>query len=159
MWNWKRVLIAVTAFTIGHSLSLAIGGLNLLPINAELIEFLIPLTIAIAAVSVLIRSRKYKPEEGLRFFYLITLIFGLIHGLGFANYFRVIIDQSQNIWEPLLLFNLGVEGGQLLIVLGFLLLSLIANMVFRIKKPNWMIFWGGFCLAPALFMIFENKIW
>ncbi|RME40186.1 MAG: HupE/UreJ family protein, partial [Deltaproteobacteria bacterium] len=94
---WKQILILVTAFTLGHSLTLALAGLELVEVPASLVESAIPVTIMAAG-------------------------FGLIHGMGFANYFRsLMMAAGDEIVLPLFAFNLGIEIGQIGIVLAYFL--------------------------------------
>ena len=114
--EWKRVLILVTAFTIGHSLTLALATLDLIKMDTNLIEFLIPLTIFITAMANVL-MRKQKVSFLLHYLkYSAALFFGLIHGLGFSNYLRSLLGSEKGLVLPLFSFNVGIEAGQILIV-------------------------------------------
>ncbi len=119
--NWKQVFVLVTAFTIGHSLTLALSVYDLMRVNSAWVEFLIPLTIVITAVVNL--ARKNFSVVSLRLNYLLALCFGLVHGLGFANTIRFMLAKDQSVAIPLFSFNLGLEVGQVLLVGLVLLLS------------------------------------
>lgn len=121
-YEWKKVLILVTAFTIGHSLTLALASLNIIKINANLIETLIPITIIVSAAYNLL---KYDKRRSTTIQYLLAAGFGLIHGLGFSNYLRSILAGEDSIIGPLLAFNIGVELGQIVIVFITMLLGYI----------------------------------
>ena len=142
----KKLLILITAFTLGHSITLALSVWQYIHINSKLIEFLIPVTILITASSNII-SKKKKPKKML-FRYLLTLFFGLIHGLGFSNYLKSLMGKSTNIVVELLGFNLGLEFGQLLIVATAMLLSFILIRIVKIKAWDW-----NFFLSSAIFGI------
>ena len=116
--QWKPIVSLITAFTLGHSLTLAItiAEGNILP--ASWVEFLIPVTILLTATDNLLRSQK---KVGLKAG--ITIVFGLIHGMGFAGYLGALLPKDMPVWKPLLFFNVGVEIGQLIIA-GILLLTL-----------------------------------
>jgi len=144
--DWKTVLILVTAFTIGHSLTLALSVLNLVKINTNLVEFLIPVTILITAATNLINKRT-KPK-GLKFKYFLALVFGLIHGLGFSNYLKSLLGKSTNIIVELFAFNVGLEFGQVLVVIGILILSFVLINIVKIKQRDWTFF-----LSSAIFGI------
>ncbi|WP_256006999.1 HupE/UreJ family protein [Pedobacter deserti] len=144
--DWKQVLILVTAFTVGHSVTLALSALRLLSVNTALVEFLIPVTIAITALSN-IASKKTKPK-GLGLKYTLALLFGLIHGLGFSNYLKSLLGKSTNIVLELFAFNIGLEFGQILIVIAALLLSFILISLVKIKRWDW-----NFFLSSAIFGI------
>src|SRR5688572_12761348 len=111
--DWKKILILVTAFTIGHSFTLAMSSLDIITINADLIELIIPVTILITAILNLV----IKPDTSKRWqiIYLLPLFFGFIHGMGFSNYFKVLLGREAEIILPLFAFNLGVELGQICI--------------------------------------------
>jgi hypothetical protein len=115
-WNW---LILITAFTIGHCITLALSVLNIIRLPSSLIEFSIPLTILISAIFRWIQVEKdenqsYHKDQKV---YAVTLLFGLIHGLGFSNMLRSLLGSQADILQPLLFFNLGLEVGQIVIVL------------------------------------------
>ena len=115
-WDW---LILITAFTIGHCITLALSVLNIIRLPSSLIEFAIPLTILISAIFRWIQVEKnenksYQKDQKV---YAVTLLFGLIHGLGFSNMLRSLVGSQADILQPLLFFNLGLEVGQIVIVL------------------------------------------
>lgn len=144
--EWKKVLILVTAFTLGHSVTLALSALNVLTVDAGLIEFLIPVTILITAASNIFQKRRAKKES--TFKYLLALFFGLIHGMGFSNYLKALLGKSTNIVAELFAFNVGLEFGQILIVLATLTLSFFLIWVVKVRKADW-----AFFLSSAIFGI------
>ncbi|MES2827364.1 MAG: HupE/UreJ family protein [Bacteroidota bacterium] len=144
--DWKKILILVTAFTIGHSITLALSIFNILHLNTSLIEFLIPLTILITASGNIIRKR--GASKNIKPAYFLALSFGLIHGMGFSNYLKSLLGKSTNIAVELLAFNLGLEVGQVIIVLGTLLLSAFLISIVKIKLWDWTFF-----LSSAIFGI------
>lgn len=119
--NWKQVLILVTAFTIGHSLTLILSVYDIIQISSIWVEFLIPFTIVVTALINLFR--KDFSTQSLRINYLLALGFGLIHGLGFANTIRFMLAQNQSIALPLFSFNAGLEVGQIIVVAFILFTS------------------------------------
>ena len=114
MQNWKQVLVLVTAFTIGHSLTLALSVYDVIRFNEKWVEFLIPCTIITTAVFNLL-LKDFEPKS-LRLNYFLALFFGLIHGMGFANTIRFMLAKDQGIAAPLLSFNIGLEAGQIVVV-------------------------------------------
>jgi len=144
--DWKKVLILVTAFTIGHSITLALSVLKIIHIKTDLIEFLIPVTILITAASNILAG-KSRPK-GVQLKYILALFFGLIHGLGFSNYLNSLLGKSTSIVTELFAFNAGLEFGQIIIVLGILLISFILINLFKVKKWDW-----NFFLSSAIFGI------
>jgi hypothetical protein len=135
--DWKRILILVTAFTIGHSITLALATMKLISVKTELIEFLIPLTIFITAVSNLFKKEETIQSKNIQLNYLFALFFGLIHGMGFSNYLRAILGKSHEILTPLLAFNLGLEFGQIIVVIFFLLISYILVDWLNVSRRDW----------------------
>jgi len=119
--NWKQVLILVTAFTIGHSLTLALSAYDVIRFSSTWVEFLIPLSIVITA-SLNFFQKDFK-QSSLKKNYVLALVFGLVHGLGFANTIRFMLAKDQSIAMPLLSFNIGLEVGQIVLVGIILLLS------------------------------------
>lgn len=142
----KKLLILITAFTLGHSITLALSVWQYIHINSGIIEFLIPVTILITSFSN-ITGKKKKPKKML-FRYLMALFFGLIHGMGFSNYLKSLMGKSANIVLELLGFNLGLEFGQLLIVAGLVIISFILIRIIKIKQWDW-----NFFLSSAIFGI------
>ncbi len=119
--QWRQLLVLVTAFTIGHSITLALSSFEIVSINRDLIEFLIPITIIITCVNNIIRSN--NNNKGYYFLYGLVLFFGCIHGLAFSNFLKMSLFEEDSIVLSLLGFNLGIELGQLLIVLFFILIT------------------------------------
>ncbi len=156
--DWKQVAGLVTAFTIGHSITLALSTLNYVLIPSDLIEFLIPITIFITAIANLIGDwmahRRMQNHDHvtvgapLKRQYGFALFFGLIHGLGFSNYLKSLLGAENSIVQPLLAFNLGLEVGQLLIVLILLIVSYVLISVFKLPFRVWL--WGISLITAVL---------
>ena len=153
--DWKKLLWLITAFTIGHSITLALSVFNILNYSTSWIEFLIPVTILITAISnVFVKKFVYKAKFPLIYFF--ALFFGLIHGLGFSNYLKSLLSKGENIIPELLAFNLGLEAGQLLIVLSILFISLIFVNLFKVNRREYILFITGGVFAIALQMTLER---
>jgi hypothetical protein len=132
---WKKTVMLITAFTLGHCLSLILSGLEMININQEIVEFLIPITILITALVNLFLSQK---TYGFKLEYSLASFFGLIHGLGFSNYFRAISFGDESILSQLLGFNLGVEIAQLIIVAIIIILEIILIKYLKLNRQLWM---------------------
>jgi len=154
--DWRRIIILVTAFTIGHSLTLGLATFNLLNINSGLVEFLIPVTIGITAAGNILQPRSSK---GIQLNYFFAIFFGLIHGLGFSNYLKALLGKEVSLLNPLLAFNFGLETGQLLIVLFFLLFSLVPLQIFKVNHKQWTIVVSAIILGMAVMLMIESKFW
>lgn len=150
----KKILILITAFTVGHSLTLALSVLDLIRIPSNWVEFLIPVTILLTALESL--TKRKHPESTLKVNYLLALFFGLVHGLGFANTVRMMLAKEQSIAVPLLAFNIGLEIGQILVVLIFVALGYIAQTILKMPKKDWVTIISSGILALALQMCLER---
>lgn len=158
--DWRKIIILVTAFTIGHSITLALSVFNIVRINADLIEFLIPVTILLTGLSNIFR--KNSPVMGgskVQLNYLFAVFFGLIHGLGFSNYLKSIMGRGSDVVVQLLAFNLGIELGQIAIVLVFILLAGLTVGAFGVNKREWTMSISAAIAGMALMLVLENKIW
>ena len=155
--DWKKILILVTAFTIGHSLTLALATFKVIAIRSDLIEFLIPVTIALTALFTLLNP-KPNTGKGIQLNYLFAVFFGLIHGLGFSNYLKELLGKETSIWQPLLAFNIGLEVGQIVIVAAFLLLTSLVHLA-GVNRKEWTLVVSAFVLGIACMLMLETKFW
>lgn len=151
--DWKKILILVTAFTIGHSTTLALAIFNIISVNATLIEFLIPLTIFITALSNLFRKEHGLTQGRLQVNYFLALLFGLIHGMGFSNYLRSLLGKDKSIVTQLFAFNIGLEFGQIIIVGIFLAVSFIAIDVAKANRRYWKLVLSSAIAGIALILM------
>ena len=158
--DWRRVLLLVTLFTVGHTLSLILSVFGVVYINPTLVEFLIPITILVTAVFHLFTAGKSSKNESVSFVAIVTLFFGIIHGLGFSSYFKSILpgDATDKLL-PLLEFALGIEAAQILVVFIVLILSYIVQTFFRFSKRDWALVMSAFIIGVVLPMIIESEIW
>lgn len=164
--EWKKVAILVTAFTIGHSLTLALAALDIVRFPGAWIEFLIPVTILSTALFNVLR--KESKGTGTALFnrkininYGFALLFGLIHGMGFSNFFRASLmpGEENTFLSQLLAFNIGVELGQLLIVAFILMSAFVGMQVLKIQKREWNLFVSGAAAGLSLIMALERIPW
>ncbi|MAP81790.1 MAG: HupE / UreJ protein [Aequorivita sp.] len=154
--SWKKILILVTMFTIGHTLSLLLASYNLISVSSSVIEFLIPITILATAIFNLFTAGKSKRVEKMTVFYTVTLFFGLIHGLGFASFYNQL--QSDRELLPLLEFALGIETAQIIVVIIFLILSFIFQTIFRFNKRDWILVVSSIVIGMVIPMVIDNWI-
>lgn len=159
--HWKKLLILVTAFTIGHSITLALATLRIIAINDPLVEFLIPLTIFLTAVlNILVSSPgaggvvEGKGARVARYF--LALGFGLIHGMGFSNFLRSLLGAQEGIALPLFAFNVGLELGQILIVLAIMILTFLMVRLARMRRHDWVLVLSGAAAGVALTLMLER---
>jgi hypothetical protein len=158
--DWKNILLLVSLFTVGHTTALIMSVYGVLKVNSTYIEFLIPITILATAVYNLFNSGKKASNTGnVNFIAFTTLFFGLIHGLGFSNYFKIIIDEGDSKLLPLLEFALGIEGAQLIVVLTVLTLSFALQRFGKLNKRDWILITSAFVAGVVVPMIIESEIW
>ena len=154
--DWKRVLLLVSMFTLGHTLSLVLAAYNVVSVNASLVEFLIPITILIAALFNVFTAGKGAQKEKIGVLFLTTLSFGLIHGLGFAREFQMLLGDSDNKLVLLLEFALGIELSQVIIVFVVLFLSYIVQTIFRFTRRDWIMIISAIVVGLVIPMILNS---
>jgi len=155
--DWKRVLILVSTFTLGHTASLVLAAYNVVSINGSLVEFLIPITILIVAVYNVFTAGKKAKEQKIGILFISTLFFGVIHGLGFAREFKMFIGKSESKLEPLLEFALGIEIAQIIIVFVVLFIGFIGQTIFRFSKRDWMMVISAIVVGLVIPMLIQSN--
>jgi hypothetical protein len=154
IWDIKRVLILVTAFTIGHSLTLALSVLDIIRFSSKWVEFLIPCTIFLTALNNLFQIDS-QGKSG-RINYYLALCFGLIHGMGFANAIRIMLAKDQTLGWGLFGFNVGLEAGQIFVVAAILVLGILFLNFLKIKQRDWVFFLSAGVFALSFKMALER---
>lgn len=157
--DWKKILILITAFTIGHSITLALSALEIINFRTDIIEFLIPVTIFITAFSNIVRKQNSTKPGYLNLNYFYGLFFGLIHGLGFSNYLKSLLGKDESIVTQLLSFNLGLELGQIIIVLVFMIIAFIFTGLFNVARRDWNLVISSAIAGIAITIMMETKFW
>lgn len=151
--NWKKVLFLVTVFTVGHTISLFLSSYGIVKVNSSLVEFIIPVTIAITAMYNIVFAGRVVQNTKVGIVFFITLFFGIIHGLGFSNYFKMIIGGQANKLAPLLEFALGVETAQVIIVTVVLALASVVQNVLNISKRDWVLVLSSIIIGLVIPML------
>lgn len=154
--HWKKVLILITTFTIGHSISLVLATFDFVRIPGDWVEFLIPVTILLTATGNLFQRKEAYSKGHHKYKYILALFFGLIHGLGFSNYLRSMLSREDSLAGPLFSFNLGIELGQILIVSCFMLAGLLVINVMKARTREWNLVISGAGIGISLILIFER---
>jgi hypothetical protein len=158
--DWKRTVLLVSLFTIGHTMALLLSVFGIIAFKVSVIELLIPITILITAIYNLLTASKSNKNRGLNLIFFITLFFGIIHGLGFSNYFKSILGGSAvSKLLPLSEFALGIEAAQIVVVFIVLILSYTVQTVFRFSRRDWALVFSAFVIGVVLPMIIGNEIW
>lgn len=157
---WRRLVWLVTAFTVGHSVTLALATLDVVHARTRLVEVLIPVTIVLTSLAAIGFSRGDSEETGPTRSqvpqYMLAASFGLIHGLGFSTFLRSLLGGAESIVKPLLAFNIGLEVGQLFIVAIVMVLGVIAVRAFGLTRREWVLVLCGGTMAVALTMIVDR---
>ncbi|MCX7743843.1 MAG: HupE/UreJ family protein [Flavobacteriales bacterium] len=153
--DWKKIFILISAFTIGHSITLALSVFNILRIPSPLIEFMIPVTIVITCFNHL-RQITNITNQNIYLSYSMALIFGFIHGMGFSTLLRSMLGNETSIVLPLLFFNLGIEAGQAIIVIGIMLFSLFLTRVAGIRPERWKFYITSAVSGVAMLIMAER---
>ncbi|MFE3869808.1 HupE/UreJ family protein [Flavobacterium sp. ZS1P70] len=158
--DWKQIVLLVSMFTIGHTLALLLSIFGIIAIKVNVVELLIPITILITALFNLFTAGKSSKKDSVNLVFFITLFFGIIHGLGFSNYFKSILGGTPSSkLIPLGEFALGIEAAQVVVVFVVFVLSYIVQTVFRFSKRDWTLVMSAFIIGVVLPMIVESKIW
>lgn len=152
--DWKKVLILVTAFTVGHSISLFLSVLGIVSIAGEWVEFLIPISILLTAICNVLLPQENKSNMTLH--YLLAVGFGLIHGLGFSNYLKALLGSEESILMPLISFNIGLELGQLLVLVCVFAIHYILEKFFKVSPKSWAYFINFSVIGISFIMTLER---
>jgi hypothetical protein len=161
--EWRRLLWLVTAFTVGHSITLALATLDLVRVSSRIVEPAIAFTIVITALTSFVTTAVVpasSPEpvsaRGQLSRYALAGGFGLIHGLGFSTFLRSLLGGEESIVAPLLSFNVGLELGQLVIVLAVLAIGMLAERGLHLTRRAWVLLVSGGVTAVGLALIVDR---
>ena len=157
--QWRKITILVTAFTVGHCVTLILASTDVVSIRSDIIEFLIPVTILLTALQNVINHRAQPSRSQMRRIYFMALFFGFIHGMGFSNYFRALFMGDGSVLIPLLGFNIGIELGQLLVVAIVLSIAFLVMRVLKVQHRDWNLFVSGAAAGMSLMLMAETKFW
>ncbi len=154
--NWKQVLWLVSLFTVGHTLALILSSYGIVKVDSAYVEFLIPVTILATAIYDILTAGKKLKNQNFNLLYFTTVFFGLIHGLGFSSYFKMIASSSDSKLALLLEFALGIELAQVIVVLSVLILAFIAQNIFKVSKRDWILVLSSIVIGIVLPILKEN---
>ena len=155
--SWiSKVIILITAFTVGHTSTLVLATFNIISINTDLVEFLIPLTIFITALFNVIYNNESFNRNLHLIKYVAAMAFGFIHGLGFSNYLKSLLGSEKSIIASLFAFNLGIELGQVMIVLIIMLITWLTVTILKTKRREWNLILAGAAMGISLILMMER---
>lgn len=158
--DWKRILILVSFFTLGHSISMLLSVFNIISVKIIWIELLIPCTILIAALFNLVVAGKSSKVGAISFTAGTTIFFGIIHGLGFSNYFNSILPgKPTEKLIPLFEFAIGIESAQIITIIFVLILAFVAQTLFRYNKRDFTLIMSSFVIGVVIPLLVQNPIW
>lgn len=152
---WRRLLLLITMFTIGHTLSLLLSNYDVVNVSREWIEFLIPVSILVSAVYAIFKAKMGHTGK-MTGLYLITVFFGLIHGFGFASYYKMINIDGELL--PLLEFALGIEASQVIVSFLVLTFTYLAHTFFRFSQRDWVLVISSIVIGMVIPMLIENWV-
>jgi hypothetical protein len=156
--EWKKVIWLISLFTLGHTLTLTLAAYDVISISIKIVEFLIPITIFMTALVNLFSIKKNSiKKSNINLFF--AFFFGLIHGLGFSNYFRMVIEDNEAKILPLINFAIGIEMAQIIIVLIILTFGFFVVNIFKISKRDWVLIISSIVIGIVIPMLFERKFW
>ena len=157
--DWKRIILLITLFTIGHTLALLLSVFGIIAVKANVVELLIPITILLTAFFNLFTAGKSNKKESINLIFFVTLFFGIIHGLGFSNYFKAILGGSAiSKLLPLAEFAVGIEAAQIMVVFIVLIISYVVQTVFRFSKRDWTLVMSAIIIVGGLPMISDDMM-
>ncbi len=154
--HWKRLIILITAFTLGHSITLILAAFKVISFPVEIVEFLIPVTIFITALSGFTNQSKSSNSKAV---YFLILFFGLIHGIGFSNYLLMLLGNESSVLWPLFAFNVGIELGQIFIILIILIVKTILEFIPFLDRQKFRYWLSGIAAGISLILMIDTKFW
>lgn len=156
--DWKRILLLITIFTLAHALSLILAVYNIVSVDANLINFLIPIVILIVALYNVFTAGKRAPSEKIGILFLSTLFFGLIKGLGFIGQFKRFTGQTKSTLLPLIEMELGIELGQIIVVFIVLFLGFLCQTIFRFSRRDWIVVLSAIVVGLVIPMLINTGL-
>ncbi len=156
--DWKRILVLITMFTLGHTVSLLLAFYGIVSIKANLIAFLIPITILVVALYNVFTAGKKASNEKVGILFLSTLFFGLIQGLSFVGKFKIFTGKTESKLLPLMGIELGIELGQIIVVFVVLFLGFLCETIFRFSKRDWVVILSAIVVGVVLPILINNKL-
>jgi hypothetical protein len=154
--SWKRIIWLVTLFTIGHTLALFLSVYGIVKVDPNWVELLIPITIILTAFYNIFTASRKEAKRNMSMLYFSTVFFGLIHGLGFSSYFKMVSANQESKFLPLLEFALGIEIAQIIVVLAVMIIAFVAQNIFNVSKRDWILVSSSLVAGIILPILQEN---
>lgn len=157
--NWKSILWLISLFTVGHTITLILAAYKVISVSSAWIEFLIPVTILVTALVNIFYAGNTAKQAKTNTNLFFALFFGLIHGLGFSGYFRMLVGNSSSKFLSLLEFALGIELAQIIITIIILFIGFIFQKLFRFSKRDWVLIISSIVIGMVIPMIIDAYFW
>lgn len=158
--DWKRVIILLIFFVLGYTITMSLGTFGIVKYNADLIVFLLPLTIFFTSFTNIFKKKdNFRYHGNMRKNYVLALIFGAIHGFSYSKYLSGIANGSMGIWDQFIAFNLGVDTGQIIVSLVFLIIAFLFINIFGVNRRDWVMVISSGIAGVAITLMFELKFW
>ncbi len=158
--DWKRVIILLIFFIAGYSVTISLGTFKVVKYNPELIEFLLPLTIFFTSFTNIFKKKdNFRYHGNMRKNYVLALIFGAIHGFSYSNYIKGISNGEMRVFDQFVAFNLGIDTGQIIVSLVFLIIAFLFINIFGVNRRDWVMVISSGIAGVALTLMFESKFW
>ncbi len=157
--SWKKVLVLATVFTVTHCLSLMLSVYEVVVVDVSLIEFLIPVTILLTAVFNIIYQKMLEGSKSIGLHAIATAFFGLVHGFGFSNYFKMLVSGEDEKVTPLIGFASGIEISQVTVVMIVLILAYFVQTVLKVKQPIFVWVASGIVLLITIPLLYQTFPW
>jgi len=156
--DWRKALVLFLFYVFGNSITISLSVHEIINVNINIIDYLIPVTIFIAAAGNIFKKHDtYSPRSIFRL--AMAFIFGLIHGFGFADYLKDILGTDHNLAVPIIGFNLGIEMGLIFIGFVFLIISWIFVNNLGVSRRDWNLVINSGIAGIALTLMFESRYW
>ena len=157
--SWKKVLVLATVFTITHCLSLMLSVYEIVVMDVSLIEFLIPVTIFLTAIFNILYQKMLEGSKSIGLHVIATAFFGLIHGFGFSNYFKMLVSGEDEKVTPLIGFATGIEISQVTVVMIVLILAYIVQTILKVKQPVFVWVASSIVLLITIPLLYQTFPW
>ncbi len=155
--SWKRIIWLVTLFTLGHTLALFLSVYEIVRVDSDWVELLIPVTIIVTALYNIFTAGRKESNKNHNLLYFTTVFFGIIHGLGFSSYFKMVAaSNTDSLFLPLIEFALGIETAQIIVVLGVMILGFIIQNIFSVSRRDWILVTSAIVIGIILPILQEN---
>jgi hypothetical protein len=157
--SWKKVVLLATVFTITHCLSLMLSVYEIVVVDVSVIEFLIPVTIFLTAIFNILYHRMLQAHKTIALHIFATAFFGLVHGFGFSNYFKMLVSGEEEKVMPLIGFAGGIELSQITIVLFVLIIAFLVQNTLKVKQSYFIWVASILVLLITIPLLYQTFPW